>query len=418
MSLAETFLANALAQPPAASLLGFTFWLLLTSSTRHPLLTLRAARSRVVILLFEGEDGETVKYHVENVSDLFNKNTRITITGSAGSGKSTLVKYLYVSAVEQRFKIPIRIELRYLNNVDFDLLEFIKQKIFKVNRLADSENIINRLLDSGKFLFFLDGFDEVLPSKMQGLLKDIDDLTRIHFKNLYLITSRNYLAVEELPLFENCQIAELEEYEILGFVEKQLETTDNEVSEKIVSVIKNSNSNSFGEFLRNPLLLTMFILTFRINAEIPTKKSLFYAKVFDALAYEHDSFSKLNYKRTRVCELGVDEIDDVLQIFSFLTYFNGNFDFLKTEIFEYFEIINEETDFKFVNSDLLNDLLVNICIFVKDGDRFAFAHRSLQEYFVSKYIKNSNMESKIAIYELINERLEMDYYVPISDRKK
>jgi hypothetical protein len=49
VSLAETFLANALAQPPAASLLGFTFWLPLTSSTRHPLAD--AAGRRVVVSL-------------------------------------------------------------------------------------------------------------------------------------------------------------------------------------------------------------------------------------------------------------------------------------------------------------------------------------------------------------------------------
>ena len=62
---------------------------------------------------------------------LFSKNSKITIIGSAGSGKSTIVKYLFLNCIEEKDYIPIKIELRYLNEFDGSLEDYIKERIFK-----------------------------------------------------------------------------------------------------------------------------------------------------------------------------------------------------------------------------------------------------------------------------------------------
>jgi polynucleotide 5'-kinase involved in rRNA processing len=47
--------------------------------------------------------------------EIFNEYKNITIIGSAGSGKSTLMKYIFLSCIKNRTRIPILIELRNLN---------------------------------------------------------------------------------------------------------------------------------------------------------------------------------------------------------------------------------------------------------------------------------------------------------------
>ncbi|WP_370004016.1 hypothetical protein [Winogradskyella sp.] len=61
------------------------------------------------------------KIPTENIEKLFKKSNYITLIGNAGSGKSTIVKYLFINAVETNFKIPIKVELRYLNEYKHSL---------------------------------------------------------------------------------------------------------------------------------------------------------------------------------------------------------------------------------------------------------------------------------------------------------
>ncbi|MCX8955719.1 hypothetical protein OU790_20075, partial [Ruegeria sp. NA] len=50
------------------------------------------------------------------------------------------------------------------------------------------------------------------------------------------------------------------------------------------------------DFLSNPLLSAMMLLTYDSFGEIPEKRDIFYAKCFDVLARVHDA-SKGRYKR-------------------------------------------------------------------------------------------------------------------------
>jgi polynucleotide 5'-kinase involved in rRNA processing len=57
---------------------------------------------------------EKDRYHekktaTDSCKRLFSKNKYITLIGTAGSGKSTLVKYLFTNCINEGFKIPIKV---------------------------------------------------------------------------------------------------------------------------------------------------------------------------------------------------------------------------------------------------------------------------------------------------------------------
>lgn len=56
------------------------------------------------------------------------------------------------------------VELRYLNDYTGNLIGFIKEAIFKLNKLATHDRIIERLMSSGDFVFFLDSYNEINSS--------------------------------------------------------------------------------------------------------------------------------------------------------------------------------------------------------------------------------------------------------------
>ena len=137
----------------------------------------------------------------ENIKKLFKTEKYLTIIGSAGSGKSTLVKYLFLKAIEDKYKIPIKIELRYLNDYKGNIFDYILNEIFKLNDLSESDEISDRLLKSGKFLIFFDGYDEIRYEIKETTTKDIDDFVKKYNKNNYILTSRPFSESKWFPYF-------------------------------------------------------------------------------------------------------------------------------------------------------------------------------------------------------------------------
>ena len=61
-------------------------------------------------------------------------------------------------------------------------------------------------MQSGDFIFFLDGYDEIISTKKQQITKDIDDLVKRYNRNNYMLTSRPFTDIEMLPLFYNYDV--------------------------------------------------------------------------------------------------------------------------------------------------------------------------------------------------------------------
>lgn len=352
-----------------------------------------------------GRNYSEEKIETVDCKTLFNGNNFVTLIGTAGSGKSTILKFLLVNSIQNKFKVPIKIELRYLNLYQGNIFNYITNEIFKQSQLAFDEKIIDRLLKSGNFLIFLDGYDELSSSVKDSITKDINELTKLYNKNTYVITSRPYTNIELLAKFKNYEVCELDKEEIELFVRKQIPSSEKEIVDKIIEAINTSNEN-YTSYLRNPLLLSMFILTYQTYSNVPPKRSAFYRQVFDSLFYLHDSVSKLSWSREKKSGLSKEQFEYVLQLFSFISFFKEVFVFEEDFLNKTFNQIKEKKkSLSFENLLLIEDLQVAICILNKEGLDYVFPHRSLQEYFASLYIVNLDDKNKIEVYKRILDQL-------------
>jgi predicted NACHT family NTPase len=343
-----------------------------------------------------------------NAIDLLEQVQFIYLSGVAGAGKTTLIKYFLIASVKQNFKIPIRIDLRDLN--DFEIknakanifFTYIQDKIFRFNNLTMDEDITDRLLLQGSFVFLLDGFDELNANLIRMVNEGLEKFCTKYDKNNFVLTSRPFTQTSSPVQFVNLWINELDPDSVRLFVRNQ--RFDKKFESELLSTIDEASDNDYVELLKNPLLLSMFILTYRQYPNIPSKKHLYYQQVFEALFSIHDSVTKKGYKRQITCALPRDEFESVLNTFSFISYFGQLFKFDQEFLKRTLKDINQsKVVAKFNEEDYIYDLVTSTSLLIKESGEYTFIHRSMQEYFAALYLKSISSESKRTIFKNIAE---------------
>lgn len=338
---------------------------------------------------------------VDDISRLFCDGNYVVVVGTTGSGKSMFTKHVFLSSLRFGDYIPIIIEWRSLNSYSDTIESYVKKIIFN-HELSKNNNILERILKGGRFLFLFDGFDEISCGGKMQRTSDLNHFIDKYPDNRYLITSRPGVNVESLPRFGNYSVLPLGMVQIQSFIRIQLKLKGKEdLAEEIINLISKKRSNIYNSYLTNPLLLSMFLLTYENRRRLPRSRNSFYFDVFMTLCKQHDCVTKGGgYSHERKTGLRNEDFEKILMEFSFRSFFDGKYEFDLAYLRDKLLDIKEMLHFDISVDDLIDDLTVSISIIIiRDDLMYTFPHRSLQEYFVSSFIKKQNEEKKKCIYK-------------------
>lgn len=338
---------------------------------------------------------ETNNIRVTDPIRLVKEFSKIGIIGSAGSGKTTLLRYIALKCIEEASYIPVVIELR---NYNFSKLSFEDFVSSQINDKYLEE--IKSVFKEGKFIFILDGYDEIDYIQGNSFIAQIESFVTKYSSNKFVISSRPGTNVESLLPFYIFSISPLNEDDIFLFIEK-LNMPSN-FRKKLIHSIKNEH------FLKDafnvPLLLSLYILTFNSFAELPTKKSVFLRNSIDTLFSVHDSVSKLGYVRTKISNLDRESLERISSILAFRTLFSSRYQLTKDELFQEFQLIKKTTPFIFENDKLLYDLTITVNILYVTGSIYSFPHLLILEYLAASFVANLEGQDKINLYERMTSK--------------
>lgn len=355
----------------------------------------------------DGLDGLKISCY-EKVLENYSK---LQIVDAAGMGKSTMTKMMFMDLMERTDYIPIYVELRRISFAERLVNEIA------VMLMGGPENSLlsdfSKILETGKIVMFLDGFDETGLEIREKVVTAIRDLTDSYPQNHYILTSRPETELTSLRDFKRVSIKPLQKREAFELLTRY--DDHGETSRLLVEKLREKEYKAIDDFLKNPLLVSLLFAAFDYKQTVPLKKHLFYSQVYEAFFERHD-LSKGDCEHEKKSGLDIFDFDKVLRVLGYNSMMKQKVEFSKDEILA---LIGQAglycADLTFKKEDFLYDLLHSVPLFSKDGILYRWSHKSLQEYFAARFISIDAKGQHEVILSSLYSSDKIDKYINMLD---
>lgn len=339
--------------------------------------------------------------------DLIKKYKKILITDTAGMGKSTLLKRIFIALidnVQENLGIPIYIELNKLNK-DHHIVDEIRDEL-KVLFGKYYHELVLDFIQTGGFIIFLDGYDEISSDKAL-VTNDIQTfISKAGPNNYYFLTSRPDESLASFGDFQSFSIQPLKMQEAFELLKKYDLSENKVVSKNLIATLNSGRYSTIQEYLGNPLLVSLLFTAYNYRQIVPLKKCQFYRQVYDALFDAHKLAQGVKpHKKHSVSD--IDDFNKVLRYVGYECLIKIGVRFDEDKILNSIERAKAfYGNLEFGNSAFLKDLWTTVPLFIKEGTEYSWAHKSLMEYFAAQFIavdaKKNQDRILSAIYKSAN----------------
>jgi hypothetical protein len=332
---------------------------------------------------------------VYNLAEL--KTNRCVIEGIVGQGKSIFMRFLCVQELSQGQgrRIPVFIEMRTITT-RLGIVDRALEELRNYGVDAD-DNIFDYLSESGKLSLLLDGYDELEPDPQGNVLRELTSLSR-RFPDLQIIvSSRPDHDPQKITGFSVLRIAPLEPNLHVSFLQK-LGLGKMRASE-IARAISDSPTE-IASLITTPLMLTLTILVYTFESQIPPELDEFYEALFTTVISRHDK-SKPGFSRELKTRLGERALRKLFESFCFMA---AQKELTRTLTGEQFATAFERAigycdDVKCSVEDFRSDICNVACLMQEEGfGHVTYLHKSIAEYFAASFVRRQQQNGAERFY--------------------
>lgn len=353
---------------------------------------------------------------IENACiDSFEEERRfIVLSGTGGMGKSMMMTHFMLDTIDKNKEtgeVPVFVLLRDYNPAAGDLIDFIFGELKRHDVDLHLSDLVE-LLQSGKGVILFDGLDEIKSENCRRFYKEMENLADSYPESSYIVSSRptmNFRGLSRFTVYDLQPFSQEQAVEMVGKLDQSV--VDPIIQKDFIMDLRN---NRFGfdwrerkDFLGNPLFLTILLLAYEGNHDIPTERYLFYEQAYDAMAKKHDAAKALT--REFATGLNSREFQNCFGEFCTITYEQEKYDFTPEEISSYFQEVIEANELDTTPEAFIEDVTGKICLIYKDGGKYYFIHRSFQEYFVAYFFSRQLEQRYGAVLDIFQRRDSADH---------
>lgn len=322
------------------------------------------------------------------------RHHRLMVKGSPGSGKTMLVKHIALSYGAGRLNslseqpVPILLELHRLNDPALTQEGLIQAltDAFERNDFPQAGRFIRQSLQQGTLMLLLDGLDEVNSVVRQNVVRQIRDLLEQYDRCRVVVTCRTAVYRGEFDSIsrQTLEVIEFSDQQIRQFLGAwEREMPPEKSVDQLIQTLR--DRPRIMVLARNPLLLTIIAYLYTDTSFIlPHSRAEFYQRSTDVLLEQwQQDFNRYrgSDKRRVLQHLALYNLDQSQQ--DHQDRRSLGYETVLSQIREILPNLNRspETD----TLPILDEIVERSGLFLKidGGDRYQFAHLTLQEYFAA-----------------------------------
>jgi len=248
----------------------------------------------------------------ETFENLFSFHKHIVVLGNPGAGKSSIVKYAICKILEKDLlsfqnqiifdHIPFRVELHKYNQIrrekHIGFEAYLSQLLNEEYHSLIDENNIQQILSHFKTVVFFDGLDEIFDIQERIEMRNDIERTVKSFEMMRSIVTCRFESYTEVKLdsklFRDVEVLNFDDHQMSDYVEKwyDVEENNSDIKKAEVKNCLNQLQNVDGELKFNPLLLSLILILYRNELEIPTSKLEIYENCTNTIVDHRDSKEK------------------------------------------------------------------------------------------------------------------------------
>lgn len=353
-----------------------------------------------------------------HISEFFSRRGRMhRIFGEAGSGKTTLVRWLEQSHWSKGNRFAIRCELRLISKQNSlpNILDLVDQSIPRDLRGTLSKTDFKKWLDEGKMLVIFDGFDEVSQpnrTKVANWIKA--SYIGINEDNSFIITSRP-LTTSQLndgnwKGCSNVKVKGFDKPRVINYISKwqsnmltpqeKEQIYEDELPEALADTF--TSAETIKELTANPLLLSTLMMVHRFEGKkLPQGRADLYRVYVDGMLGQwYNKVESSDY-----IKLDAGLMRKVLRVLA-----------VRMQVAE-LAAVDEDTAFEWIKLEnktqhsekrVLEHMLERTGLLIGPGE-YQFAHKSIGEFLVAEAI----VTEQVRIDGVLIDRLYLLKYAQV-----
>ncbi len=238
----------------------------------------------------------------------------LVIEGIVGQGKSMFLRHLAASMIKTKKpkRIPIFLELRTINSKR-SLLDSISLYLESIGIKYNTE-IFDYLAQSGKITLLLDGFDEIPGECVSDVIVELGAIQRKYKSLKIIISSRPRSNIQNASGFKVVKLVPLETSDYDPFVSKLIK--DPIKKSDVITALENC-ADSIKGVVHTPLMLTLVVMIYQTEKQIPSTLSGFFDKLFGVVFAKHDK-QKAGFNRQHYSGLSESDLKIFFETFCFM----------------------------------------------------------------------------------------------------
>ena len=341
----------------------------------------------------------------ENLREVLEEGNKIIITGIGGLGKTMHMKHFCINAIKTEYKIPVYVPLRYFNEYDLEgklLEDMLYDKLTDFGFKLDSEYFAYSL-EGDKYVFLLDGYDEVSNDKRAQIAIRIQRFCQRYPNNSFIISTRHLADIygwDNFKILSLCPLNREQSIQLIWKLDFSYET-----KKRFIDELDWETYSRYASFMSIPLLLSILYLTYSDNMFLPETLQDFYERAFETMLYRHDRL-KNGLKRNLSSGLSYEDFRRVFLTFCFRTYFQEKYSFSSAELIENISMAAKKCEIETDSYKYKSDLIDIACMLYREGHEYTFIHRSFQEYFAALYTSQRSDTTQYTFFDRLIKSLE------------